>query len=186
MTFIFKIQLKSLNTPMVWRRILVPIHFSFYDFHRVIQTAFGWEGRHRFEFCDRERDAAISVGIADPDYEEFNIKDSKSIKITDIFSFPGDKLKYIYDFSEEWVHLIKLETIIMDRFFNADCLGGEGACPPEDCEGVNGYKKIKKILLNPKNPEYEFIRKWLGLKNDEDWDPNLFNLEEASKAVRRV
>ena len=40
-------------SPMVWRRILVPLTCTLRELHRTIQVAMGWEGTHLFEFCLR-------------------------------------------------------------------------------------------------------------------------------------
>jgi hypothetical protein len=45
-------------------------------------------------------------------------------------------------------------------------IGGENACPPEDCGGTYGYKKLKEILMNPKHPEYKSSKIWVGSKFD--------------------
>ncbi|MDR1202145.1 MAG: plasmid pRiA4b ORF-3 family protein [Tannerellaceae bacterium] len=43
MVFQFKIQIKDIAKPPVWRRITIPADFTFLRFHYVIQKAFGWE-----------------------------------------------------------------------------------------------------------------------------------------------
>lgn len=34
------------------------------------------------------------------------------------------------------------------------CIGGKGACLPEDCGSVSGYEDLLKILSNPKEKTY--------------------------------
>ena len=65
-------------------------------------------------------------------------------------------------------------------------MAGKGNCPPEDCGGPWGYEELKDALANPKHPEHKGFREWLGLKKNEDWDFNYFNLKEAQEAVRHV
>jgi hypothetical protein len=38
----FKIQLKYIRKPIVWRRIQVPYDYTFYHFHLAIQCCMGW------------------------------------------------------------------------------------------------------------------------------------------------
>jgi hypothetical protein len=37
-------------SPMVWRRVLVPINLTLRELHGVIQVAMGWEGLHLYQF----------------------------------------------------------------------------------------------------------------------------------------
>ncbi len=37
----FKIQLKEIS-PLIWRRILVPEKYNFWDLHVAIQDSMGW------------------------------------------------------------------------------------------------------------------------------------------------
>ena len=41
------------------------------------------------------------------------------------------------------------------------------------------------MLANPGDPEHEEMRDWLDLDEDDDWDPNLFNLQEADDLLVR-
>lgn len=35
-------------------------------------------------------------------------------------------------------------------------------CPPEDCGGIGGYYDLLKSLAEPKRPEHEETKAWLG------------------------
>ena len=35
------------------------------------------------------------------------------------------------------------------------CIGGDRACPPEDCGSVTGYYNVIETLSDPKNDDYE-------------------------------
>ena len=54
MVYQFKIKLKDISKPPVWRRVEVPSHFSFFDFNKVIQFAFGWQIAHLWNLTDRK------------------------------------------------------------------------------------------------------------------------------------
>ena len=41
-TYCFKIQLRGITKPPVWRKVEVPSQFTFGAFHLIIQAAFGW------------------------------------------------------------------------------------------------------------------------------------------------
>jgi len=162
MTFQFKIQLKNISKPPVWRRVLVPSQFSFQRFHLVIQEAFGWENYHFFQFSPGGFGSGpfIKEPFEDDDYEGF--MDAGKTKINEIFKKEGQKFTYIYDFGDSWEHKITLEKITADKTILAE------------------------ILKDPTNPEYEEMKEWLGLDDDEEWDADGFDLEETRAMVRIV
>ena len=42
------------------------------------------------------------------------------------------------------------------------CLGGARSCPPEDYGGSQGYAQLLKILKNPRHPEFQNTKTWVG------------------------
>lgn len=182
----FRIQIANIVKPPVWRKLLVPDSFSFHRFHHVIQAAFGWEDCHLYQFSEKGHGSpwAISVPFEDDDWME--VKNSRKIKLKDVFNAKGQNLIYIYDFGDDWMHKITVEEITEGNPQKADCIAGKGACPPEDCGGHWGYENLKKILADPAHPEHNEMREWLALEPDEDWSPDIFNAEETRIAVREV
>lgn len=182
----FKIQLQNISKPPVWRRLVVPEHFTFYQFHQVIQEAFGWQDYHLFQFSPGS--FGTNPVIADPELleDEDEIVDCYQIKIPDIFKSEGQTFSYIYDFGDDWHHQITLEKIIDGSLLHADCRAGKGACPPEDCGGSWGYESLKEAMANPKHPEHKELKNWLGLKKDETWDPTFFDLQGIQEALRQL
>jgi hypothetical protein len=75
---------------------------------------------------------------------------------------------YKYDFGDGWEHKIELMDISTQQ--EADVLpkiiGGEYACPPEDCGGTYGYRELKEVLMDAKHPEYKSTKVWVGPKFD--------------------
>jgi hypothetical protein len=188
MQFQFKIQLAHISKPTVWRRVLVPEHFSFEKFHRVIQAAFGWGNYHLYKFSPTGYGSQPQIGIPDDSgWSDEEIINSKKIKLSEIFNTPKQKFTYIYDFGDAWTHKIELEQIKEQVAKKASLLEGKSACPPEDCGGPWGYTNLLKILADPEHEEYEDMREWLGLDDDdEEWQVNYFNFEEAKEDVASV
>ena len=58
-------------------------------------------------------------------------------------------------------------------------LGVKRAGPPEDCGGIWGYKRLQDILADPKHEEYTMMREWIGLEEDDVWDPGQFDKNEV-------
>ncbi len=69
----------------------------------------------------------------------------------------GDKLHYVYDFGDDWQHIIKLEAVLSrdDRAPGAVCARGRRSGPAEDCGGVYAYELIAAAtdLDDPDHPE---------------------------------
>ena len=101
-------------------------------------------------------------------------------KISDLINADKKKFSYLYDFGDNWGHTLIVEKMpdSTDEPFIPICLGGERACPPEDCGGIHGYYKLQKIKENKNHEEYqERIAEWLG----EDFDFGHFDLGETNK-----
>jgi len=95
----------------------------------------------------------------------------------------GQKLVYIYDYGDNWRHNLVVEEIgepNPDQYYPV-CLGGERACPPEDCGGLWGYYRMLESLRDPDDDEYESYREWVG----GSFDPDHFDLEARNAVLAR-
>jgi hypothetical protein len=181
----FKIQLRNITKPPVWRRVIVPDDFTFLQFHDAIQRAFGWGSCHLFEFSPSGYGSYPAIGLPDGiDIDE--MADAKKVKIKSIFKQPGQKFNYIYDFGDDWYHTITLELRTLEKISSADCIDGKGKCPPENCGGPWGYKNLLKILAEPAHEEHIDMLNWLSLSDGNEWDVHEFDLEEVRKGVKNA
>ena len=125
-----KVRLLGIS-PMIWRRILVPESVSLRELHGVVQLAMGWEGIHLFEFAVR------GVRYVGPDL----CGASTDVALSDLRFRRNAKFRYVYDMFCEWEHEIRVEERLCadagKRY--PRCIGGAGACPPEDCGGPDAY-----------------------------------------------
>lgn len=117
--------------------------------------------------------------------EEEETIDSEEVQLLETFTKPRQKMMYNYDFGDGWEHEITLEKMTDSDSLIADCIGGNGTCPPEDCGGPFGFKEMKVILKDPKHPEYKEMREWLGLIKKETWETDNFNRLQTSKWLQR-
>lgn len=53
-----------------------------------------------------------------------------------------------------------------------------GQAPPEDVGGVSGFLDFRKIMLDPRHPEYAETKEWAGY-----WQPELSNWESRPHVV---
>ena len=172
--------------PPVWRCLVVPSNITFSSFHYVIQAAFGWEDCHLYQFSPKGWGSMPAIQPPVGDDLEGTV-DSDTVLLPDIITHAGQTLVYIYDFGDDWQHQIKLEKISEQMVRIPRCVAGEGACPPEDCGGHPGYMMLQETLADPKSPEYNDMREWLGLAKGEKWDvKNAFNMAAVNKVLRSM
>lgn len=178
-----KIQLKGVTKPPVWRKLLIPGQLSFHQFHQVIQSAFGWQDYHLYQFSPKGFGDYPQICLLDEDWPEENQEDSQKTQIQSYLNQKAQTFTYLYDFGDNWMHEIKIEEIIDQRRIVPELIEGKGACPPEDCGGVWGYEDLKKSLSDSTHPEHRIRREWLGLGRGMIWDPVYFDLQEAQAEV---
>lgn len=103
-----KIKLKDVSRD-VWRRALIPNGLTFVELHEIIQRLFEWQDKHYYEFEAKGQTIALEVrnglGLA-------KLVDQTLI---DHYMEKGEKIQYIYDFREEWLHEILVEDIFTKR-----------------------------------------------------------------------
>lgn len=185
MIYQFKVQIRGVKKPPVWRRLAVPSIFTFECFHDVIQLAFGWTDSHLYRFESQLNDTGPAISTpSEEDWEP--VIDARKLKLKDVFKKEGQLFVYLYDFGDYWVHDIKLEAISSENILKAICLAGKGTCPPEDCGGATMYEHIKRLLREePDSPDAAHFRDWLELDPDESWEDLWpFNLNEVNEALR--
>ncbi len=173
---VFQIKITLLGSrPPIWRRILVPESYTFYDLHVAIQDAMGWLDYHLHQF-EIEDDKApgkrvvIESPFIEPEEEEEEMLLSTEVPIRLFFRTPGDRALYIYDFGDGWLHDVVLEKIEPrePKKKYPICIAGKRACPPEDCGGIGGYYRCLKAFRD--KDDSEGLLSWL-----EDWDPDKFD-----------
>lgn len=160
----FKITLQDIEPP-VWRRIQVPLKYNFWDLHVAIQDAMGWLDchLHAFYFKKPGKKHKVEIGIPGEEFDGEVILPGWEIMISEHFPVLGSEALYVYDFGDDWRHNIILEGYLIKekRGKYPICIGGERACPPEDCGGVPGYYNLQKILADPSHEEHKEMQTWL-------------------------
>lgn len=130
-TFQLKISLKGARPP-IWRRVLVDGSTSLQDLHRVIQIAMGWGGHHLWEF---------EVGG-----EQFGdeAKNPARARLAALGLREKSSFRYVYDFGDDWQHVILVEKIlpVLPEFPLPLCVGGKRAAPPDDCGGIWRFNEV--------------------------------------------
>ena len=192
----FKGTLNGVERPKVWREITVPEGYTFDELHTAIQLAFGWTNSHLYQFSDAElldktNPYTESFYITLPEFqlddieEEADYFDSTEEHVSSWLTKKGDKISYVYDMGDHWVHEVEYIGMEDSNVRGAHCVAGEGACPPEDCGGAPGFAELKKRCRNAGKSkaarvEWQEYLDWMGY---EAWYPEAFNVKSADRAL---
>jgi hypothetical protein len=163
-----RVRIKGIRPP-IWRKLLVRSDTKLHDLHLMIQSAFGWDNYHLYEFFDGLVYYTKPSDEWESDPDEI---DSTEVTIEDINLREGSKIEYTYDFGDGWDHTISVEKVLpLDSSLKLPaCIGGKRNCPPEDCGGVYGYYDVLRKAANPDDPDHEATIEWLGEYNPEEFD----------------
>lgn len=199
------------SDPSIWRRVLVPGHFTFEEVHAVIQASMGWENAHLHQFLLGDQGNAVCLSHPSFDLEPTTVRDRKAIdrKLADlgfdttrlspkqldqsnvldetdfllqeVVSREGASLLYEYDFGDSWMHEIVVEKI------SAPEPGVEYPACVEGArcgppEDCGGIGGYADLLEALKDPKRDDHEEALDWIGD-DFDPEYFDIAETNDEV---
>ena len=154
----FRIDLMLVAEP-VWRRILVPATFNFWDFHVAIQDVMGWQDKHLHQFKLDAPGTGVGLRFGIPDDSVFHgaheVLTGWEHLIADHFRPDLGPALYSYDFGDSWQHEVQLEQVLSDVEPGdlPSCLEGVGLCPHEDCGGSFAWEEY--LAEHPSTEEFQ-------------------------------
>ncbi|MDM8546841.1 plasmid pRiA4b ORF-3 family protein [Candidatus Venteria ishoeyi] len=171
------------SKPPIWRRVLLPAATHLDKLHQIIQIVMDWEGYHLHHFATPGRGfnrffstaEMIQNGMMD------DMEDESQFQLQDFLRQEKDKLDYVYDFGDDWEHVIMLEKILASdpKIQYPCCSSGRRAAPPEDIGGIPGYEHLLNVLEQPDHPEYEELTEWLA----DDFDPKVWDQQALNQQL---
>ncbi len=166
--------------PLVWRRILVPSSYTFWDLHVAIQDAMGWKDYHlhEFEVAGPSGEPPMRIGLPNDEFpEDRRALPGWKLPIENAFAGERGVARYHYDFGDDWVHAVIWEGPVIPKSGRKlpACIAGAGACPPEDCGGPPGYERFLKVIAKPHHREYREMLDWVG----GSFDPAKFDAKKV-------
>ncbi|MBO0858669.1 MAG: plasmid pRiA4b ORF-3 family protein [Chloracidobacterium sp.] len=166
--------------PPIWRRFLIAGDTTLGDLHWILQLGMGWSHSHlhRFEIGDAEySDPSFDLDEAGEFGNEFRSRLDRVVK------GEGERFLYEYDFGDSWRHKIEVEKILQAAEGESypNLIGGERACPPEDCGGVRGYANFLEVIVDENHPEHEDLVVWAGGR----FDPERFDFAGVNWILRK-
>lgn len=181
-----KISIKGAKPP-IWRRVLVDEEITFIELHDIIQTIFNWEDYHMYEFFAKNANYTTSEFLEENDFfggkQTYNVS---KFKINSELQSSKDKIKYIYDFGDDWEHEIILEKILTydEKIQYPICTAGKRNGPMEDCGGIYNFNEIVNSIENP-TAENQYVLGEDGENYyDEDFNPKEFDIELINKMLQ--
>lgn len=176
--------------PLVWRRILVPETYSFWDLHVAIQDAMGWNDSHLHEFEVADPHGPIlRIGIPLDDLDDGRpCSAGWEVPIEQVVLHGMAPMRYRYDFGDDWEHTLEFEGwVAPDGGAYPRCVAGAGACPPDDVGGTVGYAEFLRIVQDRGHPEHAATLAWAGGTFDAHaFDPASVTFDDPRKRWRRA
>lgn len=183
-----KVSIRGTHPP-VWRRLQIPEGITFHELNAIIQLAFDWCGYHAYNFevggTLHEKGIFIELSELDYGWGFYETKDSEKEKIDKYFK-EYKRIKYTYDFGDDWIHDIIIEkTIETDKkLVNPVCIKAKMADLPEDCGGPWGYERLLAILADKKHERYKDMKEWIdGVIINWHDDREYIDIEEINKRL---
>ncbi len=171
-----KISIKSAKPP-IWRRVLIEDDITYQGMHDLIQNLFDWYDGHLHEFIAGQR-RYTNLEFDDGFMDDLGEDENKFTIGEDLIEV-GDKIIYLYDFGDDWMHEILLEDIL-EKEQNKEypkCIKGKGRGPLEDIGGIWIYNDIVKAY---KEANKEILEEFYV---DDNFDPNEFDLSDINQSV---
>lgn len=174
-----KITTKDIQ-PKIERVLWIKSTATFLNLHRTLQTLFGLEDYHLFEFYVNRDAAPISDGH---DHSRL----AKNVKLSSEFKYTK-KMHYTYDFGDDWSFSITLQKIFpySDAFAYPVCVDGIGGMLIEDCGGAYCYNLIaawcREKTKDNKNALLEIVDEEV-IEQYEDFNPDAFDRNEINRII---
>ena len=148
-TLVLKIKMKQISNPPVWRQVEVPAWYSFEDLHDTIQILFGWADYHLWHFQGKLAKSPYIIKFEDEDSfyeEEAEVISPDTTIISSFLKKKGDKMEYLYDYGDYWVHEISVVDVLDKETDFPVLLQAKGSMMIEDVGGPFRYMQVRDFI----------------------------------------
>lgn len=185
---LLRIELKDFK-PAIYREVLVDPDITLRALHAVIQAAMGWENAHLYAFAQPLRATESFWKIPNLRKWQKTNRDAwgepmgndAKVKLSQLLTAPKQRLLYLYDFGDEWLHTITLMAFSHAHVPLPHLLKAQNGCPPEDCGGPPGAEYWAAAWYDPTHEDHETARDMYG-----DQEPGSLDFAALQKAVARL
>lgn len=126
-------------TPPIWRRVQVPSTLRLDQVHDLAQALFGWTDSHLHRFALGDSvwggEAELFLCPYDVDEGEDEGVPASSVRLDETLAEVGDRLRYVYDYGDEWTLTFTLESVVPGEG-RVQVLEARGIAPPDDSGGI--------------------------------------------------
>ena len=138
-----KIRLTGIS-PMIWRRVLVPVSTTLHELPGIFQVAMGWEGVHLFLFdIYAVRYGSFELHAANPD-----------VPLLEFDFSVNERFSCIHDMGDHWEHEIRVEAIHPPRKKFYESIKKLGVCSPDVSPTSETQRVFLTILGSMKPPAF--------------------------------
>ena len=185
---LLRIELKDFK-PAIYREVLVDPDITLRALHAVIQAAMGWENAHLYAFAQPLRTTESFWKIPNQRKWQKPCRDAwgepmgndAKVKLSQLLTAPKQRLLYLYDFGDEWLHTITLVAFSNAHVPLPHLLKAQNACPPEDCGGPPGAEYWAAAWYDENHEDHDTAREMYG-PNEPGW----LDFASLQKAVARL
>ena len=194
-SLVLRVQIRDIKKPPLWREVRIPADLNFEQLHDVIQTLFGWENAHMWQFEQSPYSHGYVIGMPKKD---IGLDDSPTdiayeTPVTKVLKKAKDKMVYIYDFGDDWVHDISVKEVLDEKTDHPVCLKWKSENPIEDIGGVWGLEEFREMAdpaaKHTKKEVKEFLNDhWFDSMEDfmEFMDRHHFDLDKVNEKLKSI
>lgn len=194
-SLVLKIQLRDVKKPPLWREVRIPASLNFEQLHEVIQILFGWQHAHMWQFEETPYGHGYRIG---PHLEAMGFDDGPTdiadeTPVTKVLKNVKDKMVYVYDFGDDWVHDITVKEVLSEKTDNPVCLKWKTDNPMEDIGGIWGLEELREMA----DPAAKHTKKEIKAFLDNHWFDSMedfqqfmaahqFNLDQVNASLKSI
>lgn len=173
-----RVALTGVQLP-TWRRIEVSSRATLHEIHAILQRCFGQFDAPLYHFVID----GIEYHAPDPEILSNHAADRSDLRAVGLQV--GERFRHQVETSAEpWVHEVVVENRTT-RLVNQRlpwCAEGEGASPPDDCDGPVRYNELLAAFHAPLDPRSAELREWLP----DDFDPAFVDLTSINAELGKL
>jgi hypothetical protein len=182
-----RIELRDFK-PAIYREVLVDPATPLPKLHKLVQAAMGWEDVHMHGFAKPQKNERYHRVLASRRFEKPSglgwgerANNEARFKLQDLMGQPKDKLLYLYDFGDDWEHIITLTAVVETDMTLPHLLKAQQGCPPEDCGGPSGATYWASVWYDKNHEDHEVALDMFG-----DQEPGWLDFESLQTAVKKL
>lgn len=138
-TFVVRVDLVG-AVPPVWRRVELPSTLMLDELHDLLQLLFDWTDSHLHRFALGasvwDREAELFLCPYDVEAGEQDGTPTCEVRLDETLADVGDRLRYVYDYGDDWMVLLKVEKVLPGAPGRPRVTGGRRGVPGEDIGGA--------------------------------------------------